>query len=63
MEWISIKSSDELPENKTIIVEDVNGWIGQAYKNGDVWSLETFGQISFSIDFDEIIRYFVIPNY
>lgn len=60
MEWINVDNQNEIPTDKTIIVEDINGWIGQAYKDGDVWTLETFGQISFSIDFGEIKRYVIL---
>jgi len=60
MEWIEVDNQNEIPEDKTIIVEDINGWIGQAYKNGNVWTLETFGQISFSIDFGMIKRYIIL---
>ena len=63
MEWIYINEDSEIPEDKNVIVEDCNGWIGQAYKtpNGD-WVLETFGQVSWEIAFDKIIKYAVLDD-
>lgn len=58
--WIIIKEDTKIPIDKTIIVEDVNGWIGQAYWNNYGWVLETFGQIHEEIYFDKIIRYFIL---
>mgnify|MGYP003418681883 CR=1 FL=1 len=58
--WIIIKEDTKIPIDKTIIVEDVNGWIGQAYWNNYGWVLETFGQIHEEIYFDKIIRYIIL---
>ncbi len=60
MEWISVTEDSEIPTHKTIIVEDVNGWVGQAYFEDGWFFLETFGQIVSHIKFDKIIRYIII---
>jgi len=60
MEWINVTDQKTIPVDETIIVEDDNGRIGQAYFNGKKWVLETFGEASFNIEFDEIIRYIIL---
>lgn len=61
MEWIIINDDSEVPTDQTIIVEDIHGWIGQAYRNSNnELVLETFGQISREIKFDKIVRYLII---
>lgn len=62
MEWIYIADESELPTDKTIIVEDFYGWMGQAYLKNGKWVLETFGQVSFDIEFERIIKYFVVAS-
>ena len=62
MNWITVDKDNKIPIDKTIIVEDVNGWTGQAYWNSYGWVLETFGQSYKEIYFDEIVRYFVIAD-
>lgn len=66
MKWINIDqdnySTYGIPTNKTIIVEDEHGWIGQAYWNNYDWVLETFDLIEHEIIFGKIIRYFVIDD-
>lgn len=59
MEWITVSDSNDIPIYKTIIVEDINGWIGQAYYYKGEWALETFGHGE-KIFFDVIIRYIVL---
>jgi hypothetical protein len=58
--WIVVNNENEIPTNKTIIVEDENGWIGQSYYNGSVFVLETFGQLSWDIVFGKIEKYLII---
>ena len=60
MEWIDVSENSEVPTDKNIIVEDSNGWIGQAHFDGQDFVLETFGQVSFSIEFAKIVRYIII---
>ena len=62
MEWINIirNREDEIPTDKTIIVEDCNGWIGQAYLNEGRWVLEIFDQTMKNIEFSTIVRYLII---
>jgi len=62
MEWIKVDNQDEIPFDKNIIVKDINGWIGQAYYDGEAWSLETFGQTINEIYFDEIVEYLIITD-
>ena len=63
MDWIKVENGNEIPTDKSIIVEDENGCIGQAfYDNGlEAWLLETFGRTE-PVYFDKIERYFVIPD-
>lgn len=62
MEWINVNEGSEIPTDKSIIVEDCNGWTGQAYKtNGGYWALETFGQGDIVV-FDTIVRYMVLEG-
>lgn len=60
MEWITVTENTIIPTDKTIIVEDENGWIGQAYWNNYDWCLETFNQINNFIYFDKIVRYMIL---
>ena len=62
MEWIYVADESELPTDKTIIVEDSNGWMGQAYLKDGKWCLETFAQVSFDIEFDQIVKYFIVDS-
>jgi hypothetical protein len=62
MNWIEVTEDTIIPIDKTIIVEDVHGWMGQAYWNHYGWVLETFGQIEREIYFDKIVRYFIVAN-
>lgn len=66
MKWIeidpSIHSTKQIPLNETVIVEDENGWIGQAYWNDYDWVLETFGQVYRDINFGQIVRYFILKD-
>jgi hypothetical protein len=58
--WIDIKEDSIIPIDKTIIVEDINGWVGQAYWDNYGWVLETFGQTNTEIYFDKIIKYIIL---
>ena len=60
MNWIEVSENIIIPIDKTIIVEDINGWIGHAYWNNYGWVLETFGQIHKDIYFDKIIKYMIV---
>ena len=60
MKWIDVWKTDEIPKDKTLIVEDCNGWMGQAYFEDGKWILETFDQSFNKIKFDKIRRYIVI---
>jgi hypothetical protein len=62
MEWIYISEQDQIPTDKTIIVEDENFWMGQAYFENGKWYLETFGRTFGKIEFAKIERYFVVPD-
>lgn len=63
MNWIKIEDESELPRYKTIIVEDENNWMGQAFFNDSIgrWQLETFSQTN-PVFFDKIERYFIVPD-
>jgi len=60
MEWIYINDESEIPIDKTVIVEDCNGWMGQAYQKNGGWWLETFGIME--IRFMKIVRYFIVVD-
>lgn len=60
MEWVNVKDQSEIPTDKTIIVEDENGWIGQAYFDNGNFLLEIFTQTSVNIKFDTIVRYLIV---
>ena len=60
MQFIYVTNQEEIPTDKTIIVEDENFWIGQAYFYKGKWYLETFGQTNSKIEFSKIIRYLVL---
>ncbi len=62
MNWINVTKDTKLPRDENIIVEDENGWIGNAYFDDYGWRLETFGRTSKEIYFDKIIRYFILDN-
>lgn len=62
MNWIEVTDVRNIPfETNVIIVEDENGWIGNACLNGDDICLETFNQTR-TINFGKIIRYLILPN-
>ncbi len=60
MKWIEVTEDTVIPIDKTIIVEDCNGWLGQAYWNNYGWVLETFAQTNHEIYFDKIVRYMIL---
>lgn len=62
MEWICISNEEDIPKDKTVIVEDENFWMGQAYYENGKWYLETFGRTNQKIEFSEIKRYFIVSD-
>lgn len=62
MEWIYVSEQDQIPKDKTIIVEDEYFWMGQAFFENDKWYLETFGMSSQKIEFGEIKRYIIVTD-
>lgn len=62
MEWIYISNEEDIPKDKTVIVEDENFWMGQAFFEKGKWYLETFGRTSAEIEFSKIVRYFVVSD-
>lgn len=62
MEWIYVENQDDIPKDETIILEDENFWIGNAYFENGKWYLETFNRTSTKIEFDTIVRYLILKD-
>lgn len=62
MEWIYISDEEKIPKDKTVIVEDKNFWMGQAYFENGKWYLETFGRTSEKIEFSKIERFIIVSD-
>tara|TARA_R110000822_G_scaffold230642_1_gene362744 strand:+ start:667 stop:855 length:189 start_codon:yes stop_codon:yes gene_type:complete len=59
--WTEVTKYTEIPFDKKLLIEDVNGFIGVGYFDSYDWVLDMYHDLEgVSIAFDKIVRFVVL---